>query len=218
MAPASVLRLGTNTGPAGGHAAGLRAFLDSPATFAWIMDDDCVAEPQCLEELLGAVTRNPPSSIFLPLWIDAVTRDAVYQPAWCGVLLPRRVVEGVGLPREDFVWWAEDTEYLTARMAANGVEVRRCELAVVEHQRLRGLQPRPPWKTYYEVRNTVYFRSRVQNGNVRVRIWRATKVLAKLLAKAVTSTSHDRRTQLIAYTRGLGDGVLGRLGLRYPLP
>ena len=40
-----VERLPENLGPAGGYAAGLRAFADSDADYAWVMDDDCRPEP-----------------------------------------------------------------------------------------------------------------------------------------------------------------------------
>ena len=103
--PIEVLRLDANTGPAGGHADGLDRFLHSGNAFAWVMDDDCVPAPQCLERLLAWYDEAPADCLVFPWWIDVVTGEGMFRPAWCGFLVSRAVVEKVGLPRRDFVWW-----------------------------------------------------------------------------------------------------------------
>ncbi|RLV50143.1 glycosyltransferase [Nocardioides mangrovicus] len=52
-----VHEMGRNAGGAGGFAAGLEAFLDSDADLVWLMDDDGVPAPDCLELLLPYVDR-----------------------------------------------------------------------------------------------------------------------------------------------------------------
>jgi rhamnopyranosyl-N-acetylglucosaminyl-diphospho-decaprenol beta-1,3/1,4-galactofuranosyltransferase len=210
-----VLRLDVNGGPAGGHAAGVRRFLDSPFDVAWIMDDDCIPEPECLERLVTRHAQAPEGRLVFPLWIDAASGEGTFRPAWCGFVIDRHAVERLGIPRADFVWWAEDTEYLQWRVHAAGIQVEEERGARVEHRRVRWVSSRPVWKVYYEVRNTVFFRLYVQRRPF-TRFRRMVRTLGKLFGQIVTR--EDRKVaKLGAYMRGLLDGLTGRLGLRMPL-
>lgn len=206
-----VVRSAANTGPAGGHHLGLTTFLTTTATHAWVMDDDCVPEPAALRRLLSAV---PAAGLVYPSWVDESTGTRVDWPAWCGFLLAREVVERVGLPRADFVWWAEDTEYLHWRIPQAGVPVTRVADAVVLHGRVRRHGAKPAWKYYYETRNTVYFRLFVQRRRGR-RFYRLARSLVRLAGGALRGPAPLRDAGMVG--RGLVDGVLGRLGPRVPL-
>lgn len=48
-----ILRLETNTGGAGGFAAGMERAYERGADWVWIMDDDCYTEKTALESLLA---------------------------------------------------------------------------------------------------------------------------------------------------------------------
>ena len=210
-----VLRRELNDGPAGGHEAGLRSFLARDEDVAWVMDDDCVPAPDCLERLLANSEALAAGRPVFPIWVDGPTGARRFLPAWCGFVIPRALVLRVGLPRADFVWWAEDTEYLQWRMNDAGVKVVREPAAVVEHHRVRTGSRKPAWKMYYEVRNTIVYRIYVQpwtrtHGRLLV------KSLAKLFGQVLTGGAV--MTDLKAYARGVGDGVTKRLGLRVPLP
>jgi GT2 family glycosyltransferase len=214
--PCTVVRAETNSGPAGGHALGLECFLTSDADVAWVMDDDCVADPGCLEHLLEALADAPSDAIALPWWIDVITGGGQFCPAWCGFVVPREVVETVGLPRADLVWWTEDTEYIRHRMDRAGVVTLTPSDAVVEHRRVRNAGPRPVWKVYYETRNTIYYRMSVQPGKLTFRTHRMLRALGRLLAQVVVEG--DRRSlKLAAFARGVSDGLRRKLGLRVSL-
>lgn len=65
------------------------------------------------------------------------------------------------------------------------------------------------WKFYYEARNYVFYRLRVQRSAAAVTLM--ARDLTMLLLRIVVR--EDRRLRkLTMYLRGLGDGVLGRLG------
>jgi GT2 family glycosyltransferase len=211
-----VVRLETNLGPAGGHAAGLQKFLDSGADLAWVMDDDCVPSPEALERLLIHLDQLAEDGPVFPLWRDSATGEGLFLPAWCGFLVSRAIVQRLGLPRAEFVWWAEDTEYLSWRMHEAGYRAEWASDAVVEHRRVRDMATRPVWKVYYEARNTVYFRLHVQHGSRRIRTQRVVRGLSKLFAQ-VLLTRDRKLKKLGAYCRGVVDGVRGRLGLRVAL-
>src|SRR4051794_33521167 len=134
-----VLRLPKNVGPAGGYAAGIRAFLQSSGSWAWVLDDDCVARPGALDAQLDAAEAaggaHPP--LVLAHAMDADTAEVMPGMGWWGVLIPRDAVERVGVPNEALVWWTEDTEYLQWRIPGAGFPVVRCDDAVVEVSRAR---------------------------------------------------------------------------------
>ena len=210
-----VLRMEHNTGPAGGHAAGLRHFLASSLPQAWVMDDDCVPEATCLAELEAERSRNDRPALIFPTWIDEPSGEVVNWPAWCGFLVARQVVADVGVPREDFFWWAEDTEYLHYRIPVAGHLVSRADEARVLHGRVRAGTSKPAWKVYYEVRNSVYYRLWVQRRRGR-RFYRLGRTLLRMLG-GVLLREDDRPRKLWLYARGVFDGLLGRLGKRVPV-
>jgi GT2 family glycosyltransferase len=74
-------------------------------------------------------------------------------PGWFGLLIPRTIVETVGLPYEPLFWWTEDTEYLRWRIPRAGYSVRWVADANVNHLEARRMPRRPTWKFYYEARN-----------------------------------------------------------------
>jgi len=204
-----VVRRPVNDGPAGGFEFGLREFLARGARWAWLLDDDVVPERDCLERLLGgtdAPVRWPR--------IRQATGEPHDFPGWCGVLLAREVVDAVGLPRGDFVWWAEDTEYLQRRITKAGYRAATVDDARVVHRNARNEPAMPPWKVYYQVRNTIFYRVHVQGLNHPVRLVRS---LVRSLGAALLPPG-PRRTRLARFLQGVADGVRGRLGLRVELP
>ena len=207
--PRRVVRTGENLGPAGGHARGLAEFLaDGRWTHAWVMDDDCVPEPDSLAWLVDRSQSLPERSLVLPTWLDGHTKEVENAPAWCGFLVSRPAVELVGLPRAELFWWCEDTEYLQYRMPRQGVVVVRERDARVWHWPVRRTADRPPWKIYYEVRNSTWYRLHVQRSPRAVRRWLFTvvKVVAALLRDS-PSTAH-----FSALVLGLVHGIRGKLG------
>jgi GT2 family glycosyltransferase len=214
--PSELVRMAENTGPAGGHASGLEHFLRSDNAVAWVMDDDCVPAAECLERLLERHERSSVNNIVLPWWVDGVTGEGQFCPAWCGFVVSKAVVERVGLPRRDLVWWTEDTEYVRTRMERAGVLIQHERDALVDHRRVRDVGARPIWKVYYEARNTVYFRLFLQDGRTMFRVRRMLFALGRLLAQVVRDD--DRRVaKLVAFRTGVADGLGKRLGLRIPL-
>ena len=137
--PLVVRRLASNTGGAGGFAAGIAAALQEGAELLWLMDDDGVPPPGCLAaltpyagalEFLGpvVVAEHDPARLCFPIRLpgsatvvrdvaevarasrDGVVPDVVIP--FNGVLVRRGLVERIGLPREEFFIWGDDVEYL----------------------------------------------------------------------------------------------------------
>jgi GT2 family glycosyltransferase len=210
--PAGVLQLPENIGPAGGYAVGLTQFLGSTHQYAWVMDDDVRAEPECLRSLIQRAGAENSEVVVAPKMIDAATSRSFDSRGWLGLLIPRKAVEVAGIPRADFFFGVEDSEYFRDRLPLAGFPV------VDEHSaRVEVIQRAPggsggAWKLYYGVRNVTY-----QYLWNRPHVARSTRLksLAFWLRQGfrVARESHDCR--LMSYfVRGIIDGVFAQLGRR----
>ena len=217
-------RLDKNLGPAGGHSVGFRSFLDSHCDWAWVMDDDVVPDPNALESLLAAAGDRT-DVVVLPRCRDLDTGETWgNNNGWLGVLVHRSAVEQAGVPDEDLVWWTEDTEYLQWRLPRAGWDRIETEQPVVAVSRGRPTRSKPAWKYYYETRNQIHYRLRVQRPAAgmavprhltrRVRIWRAVRSTTKLAGRAVFREPSGRGQRMAMVGRGAVDGIAGRLGRR----
>lgn len=129
-----VHRLSDNTGASGGFSEGVRVAHERGFDWLWLLDDDVVAEPECLQEMLdvaeasarkvvaprrrsaeGAYPRNEAI-------IDEATQSYTAPQSderWVlidvftfeGPLIHRSVIDRVGLPNAHFFITADDTEY-----------------------------------------------------------------------------------------------------------
>src|SRR5262245_56348977 len=76
VAPITVESLGSNEGPAGGFAHGLALCLGSrDCAFAWVLDDDVIADPDCLEHLLAEMAEQQGRAVIFPQQTNALTGD-----------------------------------------------------------------------------------------------------------------------------------------------
>jgi rhamnopyranosyl-N-acetylglucosaminyl-diphospho-decaprenol beta-1,3/1,4-galactofuranosyltransferase len=209
--PTTVLRSEVNTGPAGGYARALAEFLASGFRHAWVLDDDMVPDPSCLERLWAVAARKPDSAFVFPI---SRQPDGTYGlwPSWCGFIVARQIIDSVGLPMAELFWWAEDTEYLQWRIPSAGFEMQVVSDALVDHDPVRHGDGVPLWKYYYESRNMLYVHLRVKH-----RLGRYPLNMSKLLARAILREKGGRLRRLAVMARGLSDGARGKLGLCYPV-
>jgi rhamnopyranosyl-N-acetylglucosaminyl-diphospho-decaprenol beta-1,3/1,4-galactofuranosyltransferase len=205
-------RLPENVGPAGGYAAGLRRFAASDYDAAWVIDDDCVPDRDCLSCLLENLSASEGLALIFPTVLDPQGVVSNY-PAWHGVLIPRIIVESVGVPKEDLFWWAEDSEYLQWRIPKAGYAVLRVPEARLTHYVWRP-RKRAAWKYYYETRNFIYYLVHVQGRR------EPTALFMPLFRTFIrVLTIEDRRLlKLQFFARGFRDGLAGRLGRQVPAP
>ena len=142
--PVVARTLTRNTGGAGGFAEGLAWAVDRGADLVWLMDDDGVPAPDCLDRLLAGpghdfwgpvvVDEAVPERLVFPIRLPGGTRvvhdvaaveraasdgllDGIVIP-FNGVLVTRELVERIGVPRADFFIWGDDHEYRLRAEAA----------------------------------------------------------------------------------------------------
>jgi rhamnopyranosyl-N-acetylglucosaminyl-diphospho-decaprenol beta-1,3/1,4-galactofuranosyltransferase len=157
--PVHTRTLADNTGGAGGFHEGLRWAVERGADLVWLMDDDGLPDPDCLERLLEregsldfwgpvVVDEADPERLVFPIRLPGGTRvvhamDDVRAAAddglirgivipFNGVLLTRRLVESIGLPRAEFFIWGDDHEY-RLRAERNGARIATVVDARVHH-------------------------------------------------------------------------------------
>ncbi len=129
---------GANLGGAGGFNYGMRKAVEAGYDYVWIMDDDCIPEPDSLETLMAAdsVLGGGVNYGFLSskvLWTDgseclmnrqkfkkqATVNDyyeekglkAVTQATFVSLLFPAATIKKAGLPIKEFFIWGDDVEY-----------------------------------------------------------------------------------------------------------
>lgn len=127
---------GANLGGAGGFSKGIRIGVEKGYDYLWIMDDDTMAEPDALSQLMSAKEKLNNSFGFLcsdVRWIDGkacamnipnVEKDwyedtqllqqgllKVSQCSFVSCFFSAKVVKEVGLPIKEFFIWGDDAEY-----------------------------------------------------------------------------------------------------------
>jgi len=177
-----VVALAENQGATGGFYEAIAAACRTDADWFWLMDDDSIARPTALEELLAAVERAdgaaPPALMCSRVeWRDGephmMNRPVVQRrgPArlagavrsellpvraatWVSLLISRAAVERTGMPPRHFFYQADDIEY-TARILrdANGYYV---PTSVVEHRTpTQHTAVDDDHRFYFHIRNTI---------------------------------------------------------------
>ena len=132
---------GENLGGAGGFNYGMRWAVEAGYDYLWLMDDDCLPEPDALEKLLEADALLGGDYGWLSsvaLWTDGTEcrmnrqklKKCFYeysplmkyglvqaeQATFVSLFLRAETVRRVGLPIRDFFIWGDDIEY-TRRVA-----------------------------------------------------------------------------------------------------
>lgn len=222
-----VLSLPQNTGGAGGFHTGLVTALPTGAEWFWLMDDDTVPRPDCLERLLAADHRAGGRAEVLASrveWTDgrrhpmnegevdsrfdqaeaaaAARCVALRRASFVSVLIARSAVLRHGLPMADYFIWVDDAEY-TMRITREGLGLLVPDSVAVHKTTyfdLAGLTPR----FYYHVRNWLWllrFSPAIDGG-------RRGPLLRHLRSVAPALRPGQDRDVVLAALRGLRDGVL----------
>lgn len=238
-----LLALSVNSGGAGGFHEGMKWALEQGFDWMWLMDDDALALPDCLEKLLAAsdeehiavpLQRNKIGYHYgLSRWTGTpveVTQaildgheptDDFYLFAFVGPLIPRRVVEEIGLPYANFFIYFDDWEYALRIQAKLKMKVRAVTDAIFLHDiggnardaRLlwrKSVRVTPaPWKLYYGARNAVWTLAHGGRSPQELRRYLSYQ-LRWMIGDVLYEPDRTRRVRMRA--RGIRDGLRGRMG------
>ena len=241
-----LLELPKNSGGAGGFHAGMKRAFDDGFEWLWIMDDDVIASNDACELMMR---QSAHGDVLVPLQQDTlnrlygvvvwtgrlveITEDILakrrplvgkYLFAFAGPILSRRVIEQVGLPREEFFIWFDDAEY-SLRIHDAKLKIRIVPEALLFHdvggnpktvkllsKTLVRITP-APWKLYYGTRNMLWVLlqqkvslRRRQRMMFQFLLTQGYQLLQDVLFEP------DRKQRLQMRWRGIRDGITGNLG------
>ena len=211
----TLIALAENQGATGGFWEAIAAAHRAGADWLWLLDDDSIARPTALAELLAALDRldgerspallcsrvewkdGNPHVMNFPVFRGRNQRELaealraemlpVRAVSWVSLFLSRAAVDRVGLPPRHFFYQADDIEY-TARILrdAKGYYV---PASVVEH-RTPGQHTaiHDDHRFYFHIRNTILM--------LRGRAWRAREKPALVWVLVSTSVIYLRINHL----------------------
>ena len=215
-----VLRNETNLGVGAGHNQAIRHALDAHAADAvWVLGHDTFPDADCLEALLRvhAAAAAPAVVVATELtrnnyerqWLPKPGSDGEALPGVTlnGPLLPREVIDLVGLLNEELFVGQEDREY-SERLTAAGVPILRAATAVALHANKgdgRFGREASPTRLYYSGRNRIALASAGRVG-----------LAARMLGGAAVDLFTRGRGRVYAAARWHAgvDGLRGNLGPR----
>ena len=173
-----------NSGGSGGFSSAFKLSMQFDYDYLWVMDDDVLATPTCLEKLLMGVdndhqvvvpnrtcdlfTDNPIVDIDLhspfkmldkrkkKLNQDIFSNVDVVDITFEGPLFSRKVIEQVGFPDENYFIIYDDSDYgMRCKKVTN---IKFIHDAYLNRQLpLLEKNNKFNWKQYYYYRNTVFF-------------------------------------------------------------
>lgn len=177
-----VLALESNLGGAGGFHEGMRAALAGPDDWLWLMDDDTIPTPSCLEALLDAAGRLGEEPALLSskvVWTDGTLHPMNWPgfertrvervvaaselglmplrtATFVSLLVNRRTVTRHGLPLRRYFLWSDDIEYTARVLRREPGYLVPTSVAVHKTQRPHTALSASGDRFYLHVRNTLY--------------------------------------------------------------
>ena len=169
------VNLGANLGGGGGFHYGARMAFEAGYDWVWLMDDDCKASEQCLENLIGGVANS--HDVYSPIVLSIEDRVTVLWgiTARCydgtlevvtlpfnGFLIHRESLKEIGFPEKKFFIYGDDTEF-NMRAKSYGKRILMVTDSIMYHphkNKLRGLKVYKMFNnklwTYYKLRNAIF--------------------------------------------------------------
>ena len=202
-----LLKLPENTGPAGGFAEGLNWVLSRGYTHAILMEDEILMlDPKGIAIFKSCVEENV---ILFPCVIGKDNVRIEY-PAWYSVLIPMAIVAKAGLPKKEYFFWCEDSEYIQYRLCkVFGLKIKKVGVKVMHYRADSKFQP--AWKYYYKARNIFHFRVYVQTNSLWTRYRRILRTYVILFFK-ILFKENSKASKFRMLFLGIIHGIRGKLG------
>ncbi len=176
-----VFHLPENRGGAGGFAFGLGKMAESSCDWVLIIDDDAMIGRSYMERIYAAIRKNdflaysgtvktegridgshrrrianPLLMTYRPVPEEAYEQKAfVYDiSTFCGLVVKTSLIREIGLPREEYFIWFDDTEYCLRFHKRSAI--LNVNQAVLDHRTAApGAAPPISWKHFYGFRNSI---------------------------------------------------------------
>ncbi len=135
------VRMRENTGGAGGFYEGVKRAYEKGYDWLWLMDEDCKAVQQCLENLLKYARKNIILSPMVldekgqTVWLKTGINDEVQQISclpFNGFFMHSKLISQVGYPMRELFIYGDDLEY-SYRMTSHGYNLFVVRNAIMIH-------------------------------------------------------------------------------------
>jgi GT2 family glycosyltransferase len=226
-----LLRLETNTGGAGGFAAGIaHALAAHTPDWVWLMDDDTIAEPTAIEELLAGAKSLPDVTVAgsRVVWHDGQdhpmntprenpfasgarkqqARDLglldVRSSSFVSMLISVPRIREVGLPVAEYFIWNDDFEYSVRLIRGHRGVFVPSSVVVHKTKVLGSTDADPGARFFFEVRNKVWLMRRSSG----LSLWEKLIYSASTLRRwrKTVATSKEPQVLIRERKRGWRDG------------
>lgn len=161
-----------NLGGSGGFACGLKEILkNDKSDYIWGMDDDAYPNKDALEKIIEKKDDNncyySNSDFDKADFVKGIKE--VNDWMFVGFFIPLNIVKKVGISRDDFFIYHDDSEY-AYRIIKNGYKIKKVKDSIIFHdnnaagenlltKKFLGKEifiPKiPNWKMYYFIRNNI---------------------------------------------------------------
>ena len=232
-----VERSEANRGGAGGFAAGLELALKQDVDWVFLLDDDAVAQPDALEQLLLAepdcqdcgvllcgvnefseiAVRHRRRFDRLSGFEWSISRSSYWRKviqvdtgSFVGFLVRAKIARNIPLPNADYFLAFDDTEY-SLSIRQTGASLWLVPGSRIDHLRSSDSRLRQGpfgWKHFLNVRNHMVVKMRY----AKIKPFALTLSIVYGLAVWLRSGGLQRPSSLKLLFRALGDGLACRLG------
>jgi rhamnopyranosyl-N-acetylglucosaminyl-diphospho-decaprenol beta-1,3/1,4-galactofuranosyltransferase len=221
------IKLRENMGTAGGYHEGIRRAAES-SDFIYTLDDDVRLNPDTLAEIIKGFRLLEKS---LPSRIGGVRSVGERHPevvptlldmlAWRGTLLKTGIVREVGLPSPDYFIYGEDLEY-SLRIAKKGYWFYWIPTSICQERHRdqdgktyaevfgkRHVRYQDSFRLYYAFRNEIFIYLRYHRV---LKLFHMLMYAMKVILMILVSEGWSGQRAIRAVTKGMIDGLMGRLG------
>lgn len=214
------IRLDKNLGGSEGFYQGIMHACNDGMEYLWGMDDDAFPEKDALEELVNVYKKmNKECCLWSNCNNDNFSDEYKEVNNWMfvGFFMPISIVNIVGMPRNDFFIYHDDSEY-SYRIIKNGYKIYKVKNSKIEHGDMEDrpmysktilnkqvtFPKMPDWKLYYYSRNRILKYPFNDFNKYKAIIIQSPKEMIKL--------SFMDRNQAKVFIKGYWHGIMGIKG------
>jgi GT2 family glycosyltransferase len=228
-----------NLGGAGGFNFGIRRAYELGYDYFWLMDDDTIPSPTALDELMKAKENLNGEFGYLSslaLWTDgSICRmnevelsdvcssnemctgsgiQAINRATFVSFLVPKEIVEKIGLPIKEFFIWADDTNYcLRINHIAQGYLVLNSK---VVHKMNTNSKADIVTDDSNRLERYVYaFRNRFFNYRMEKRLLQLYIYLGKKICKVLFCSKDHKKDRIKYMLEGVRQGITFKPQIEY---
>jgi rhamnopyranosyl-N-acetylglucosaminyl-diphospho-decaprenol beta-1,3/1,4-galactofuranosyltransferase len=226
------IKLVENLGSAGGYYEGIKRAAAS-SDFIYTLDDDVCLKPDTLSEIVKGFQLLEKS---LPSRIGAVRSVGKGHPEdvstkldicpWRGTMFKTSIVREAGLPSPDYFLYGEDLEF-SLRLTKKGYSFYWIPKSICQERHRdqdgrthaevfgkRHIRYQDPFRLYYAFRNEIFIYRRYK---CLFKLLHTLMYAMKVILMILASEGWSGQKAIRAVTKGMIDGLMGRLGknLRY---